>query len=852
MDDASRAGASAPDAIGPYRVVGVLGEGGMGVVYRAEQTDPVRRTVALKVIRRGMDSAKVVARFEAERQALAVMDHPSIAKVLDAGTTDDGLPFFAMELVEGLPLTRFADEHRLTVRERVELFGQVCRAVQHAHGKGVIHRDLKPSNVMVSLVDGRPLCRVIDFGIAKAVEADVEAWAHLTHADDVLGTPAYMSPEQLGSTSDVDVRSDLYALGIILYELLAGTLPFEDDAYRGLAAYIVNLRKDAPRMTARLAALDDTQVTVADARRTDPAGLRRQLRGDLEWIVARATDPERDRRYETANGLALELDRYLAGQPVLAGPPGASYRVGKFVRRHTVGVAFSAASVVALAAVGVWQTVQAERIRQARDLADARREQAEGVLDFMLTDLREKLEPLGQLEIMDGVGEQAMAYFATLPEDAFSEQELLSRSQALYQIGSVRLDQGRIPAADTAFQESLRLAAALSARDPDNTDWLFGVGQAEFWAGEAARRRGDLAGALLHFERYRDLSAGLSARDTANMAWLLEVGYSHTNVGAILLARGDLVGAAGEMARSLEVKQVVSDASGGDPRRVYDLARGHYNLALVQEDLGRFGEALESLRRDAALKRSLLEASPANAVWLTTLADSEYAQGRIHVALGAVDSAAVHFTRSLELISGVSRRDPANARWLRSVGTANGGLARVEALRGRAARALELERTHVAILEEAVRRAPDQRGWAVDLAGARGDLGERLREDGDLRGALESGEAAVAALEALSRDDPSSLHAARNLVSARIHLGETLLAAGDDVAARAQWERALETLESTGARETTEHQPLSGLVRVLVLLNRPEEARPYLQRLRGFGYADPGLEAILAERSPLS
>jgi len=319
----------------------------MGVVYGAEQTEPVRREVALKVIKLGMDTKEVVARFEAERQALAVMEHPSIAKVFDAGVTESGQPYFVMELVRGTPIVEYCDEHRLTIQERVRIFVQVCRAIQHAHQKGVIHRDLKPSNVLVTEADGKPLPKIIDFGIAKAAERPLTDEAIATGVEQVLGTPAYTSPEQAGVAGvDVDTRTDVYSLGVTLYELIVGALPFESGAYRGLARLATALERDPPTPSHRLVELGVTQVMVAEHRRTDASALKRELRGDLDWIVMKAIEKDRNDRYETAEGLAMELLRYLDNQPVLARPPSAAYRTGKFVRRHRVGVAFSATLAV--------------------------------------------------------------------------------------------------------------------------------------------------------------------------------------------------------------------------------------------------------------------------------------------------------------------------------------------------------------------------------------------------------------------------------------------------------------------------------------------------------------------------
>jgi serine/threonine protein kinase len=338
--------------IGPYKLLQQIGEGGMGIVYMAEQEQPVRRRVALKIIKPGMDSKQVVARFEAERQALAMMDHQNIARVLDAGTTETGRPYFVMELVHGIPITRYCDENHLTPRERLELFVPICKAIQHAHQKGIIHRDVKPSNVMVTLYDGKPVPKVIDFGVAKATEQLLTERTMFTQYGTMVGTLEYMSPEQAElSGLGVDTRSDIYSLGVLLYELLTGTTPLSRKRLKELA-YDELLRmireEEPPRPSARLSS-SDTLQSIAAARKTEPAKLAKLVRGELDWIVMKCLEKDRTRRYETANGLARDVQRYLADEPVEACPPSPWYRLRKTARRHKAGMAMAAGVVIGLA-----------------------------------------------------------------------------------------------------------------------------------------------------------------------------------------------------------------------------------------------------------------------------------------------------------------------------------------------------------------------------------------------------------------------------------------------------------------------------------------------------------------------
>jgi eukaryotic-like serine/threonine-protein kinase len=393
-DDAASAESSAPprneqrasetvgDRIGPYKLLQKLGEGGMGAVWIAEQQEPVKRRVALKVIKPGLDSSQILRRFEAERQALALMDHDNIAKVLDAGTTDAGRPYFVMELVQGVPITRYCDQLHLPVRERLALFGPVCQAIQHAHQKGIIHRDIKPSNVLVCIQDGRPVPKVIDFGVAKALHQRLTDESIYTEIGAIVGTLEYMSPEQAEmSPLGVDTRADVYALGLLLYELLTGFTPLDKQRLRqAVYSEMVRLIKEEvpSKPSTRLTQSQETLASVAALRRTEPARLKKELRGDLDWIAMKALEKDRTRRYEAASGLARDVERYLHDEPVEACPPSVGYRLMKFVRRNK-GLVRAVAALFLLLVAGIvgttWGLVRAERAR--RDAEQARHDAEE-------------------------------------------------------------------------------------------------------------------------------------------------------------------------------------------------------------------------------------------------------------------------------------------------------------------------------------------------------------------------------------------------------------------------------------------------------------------------------------------
>ncbi len=464
----------------------------------AQQTQPVKRLVAVKLIKAGMDSKQVIARFEAERQALALMDHPNIARVLDAGTTGAGRPYFVMDLVKGVPITRYCDEHRLTPRQRLELFIPICQAVQHAHQKGIIHRDLKPSNVVVAAYDGKPVPKVIDFGVAKAAGQSLTDKTLVTGFGNIVGTLEYMSPEQAEINQlDIDTRSDIYALGVLLYELLAGSPPFsrKELTQAGMLEMLRVIREQEPSKPSTKLSTAEGLPTLAANRGTEPAKLAKLVRGELDWIVMKALDKDRNRRYETANGFAMDLQRYLADEPVLACPPSAAYRLRKFVRRHKRPVLAGVFIFLALVAGVVGTTyglIRAEQQRlvvenQRNELAERNRalqaareherllnERARQAIETVTSpasiDLLTRAKQL-RPEQKDFLNKMIQYYAETSEDGGTSEQERARQARAYYRIGRMNQILGRSRDSDNAYRRAVPLFQQLADEFPMRTEY---------------------------------------------------------------------------------------------------------------------------------------------------------------------------------------------------------------------------------------------------------------------------------------------------------------------------------------------------------------------------------------------
>jgi non-specific serine/threonine protein kinase/serine/threonine-protein kinase len=698
--------------IGGYRLIRSLGEGGMGEVWQAEQEEPVRRPVAVKLIKAGMDSRQVVARFESERRALALMDHPNVAHVYDAGATRDGRPYFVMELLNGTPITSYCDGGLLTIRERLEIFLAVCNGVQHAHQKGVIHRDIKPSNILIQEVDGRPLPKVIDFGVAKATGGEVLDPSAATAHGVLLGTPGYMSPEQARSSGlDVDTRADVYSLGVVLYELLAGVAPLEPLRERdeSLEEVLRRIREeDPPKPSARVDALGAEGAAIARARGTTPIALVRNLRADLDWIVMKALEKGRERRYESAAALAEDLRRHTRDEVVRAGPPSVVYRARKFVRRHRVAVLAGVAVMAAMAVGALGAGLGMFR-------AQREAEKAQRVSELLLSTF-EELNPNTRGE--GPASAEALLGLGVANIDAELDDEPLVQARLFTSMGQAYLALGRFNQARSALTRAVTLRTEYLGADDRETL-------------EAMNQLGEILWQLDELdEAERILAATLVAQRRVLGSWDPAVGQTLQNLGAVHLRKRDFDAARGFTEAALDISL---RTRGPDH---FDLATNLFWLAGIDFAQGDHEASRARTLRSLEIVEATVGTDHPFAAWPL------FQLGLLHSVDGSADSAKSYQRRSLDIQE-------------RSLGPGHPNLAYPLQALGELLRAEGDYATAKPMLERALRVTEAAFGRDHPLlVQALNRLGATLRDMGDLEGAIAAHRRALLILQ-----DVSSFHA---------------------------------------------------------------------------------------------
>ncbi|MGD9855490.1 MAG: protein kinase, partial [Planctomycetaceae bacterium] len=782
--------------IGPYLLLQQIGEGGMGVVFMAEQTEPVERRVAIKIVKLGMDSRSVMARFEAERHALGVMDHPNIAHVLDAGTTSSGRPYFVMELIRGVPITKYSDDHRLTPRERLELFIPVCEAVQHAHQKGIIHRDLKPSNVLVAQYDGRPVPKVIDFGVAKATGPKLTEQTLFTEFGSIVGTLEYMSPEQAKMDQlDIDTRSDVYSLGVLLYELLTGTTPLERGEIKGAAVLelLRIIREDEPpKPSARLSTTEELP-SIAAQRGLEPKKLSGLVRGELDWIVMKCLEKERSRRYETANGLASDLKRYLADEPVLACPPSAVYRFRKFARRNksVLGTAVVITAALLLGtATSTWYALQA---REARRLAERRLqaeeqalrestanlERARAAVDeyFTLVSESKLLDVPGLQPLRKDLLEAALRYYETIAAERTDDPAALADLAVTHlRVGEVYLAIDRTDDCLHSLSQALDLIDRLRRDFP--ADMQDQRRLAGYWKGSrSAQKRGPAAprdpqGAMQTLVRLTETWESLTAAHPSEVAFQSDMAsiYAHMGIALDFPKPGEAVVYFEKAQRILQ--SLVSQFPQKAEYRA-DLARVHENLSGTYLRLGRRNDSLAATQRSLELCEQLAADFPDVPQYqvdltinLLTLARKKDAEQPIPI-----------FRRAIDLLKGLAAEYPGTPLYHSLL---TGIVGDLQALAGRAGESQqEAERLYRELLADVTGIAEEHPEhsdphWRQATASNNFELAKLLEKGGQPQEAERSYRQSVAILEKLATESPDVPQHGTDLAAAQIGLADLL------------------------------------------------------------------------------
>jgi serine/threonine protein kinase/tetratricopeptide (TPR) repeat protein len=857
VPDVRRCGFVAGQVIaGRYTLLEVLGEGGMGTVYRAEQTQPVKRQVALKVIKIGMDLRAVLNRFDAERQALALMDHPNIARVFDGGTTEAGQPFFVMELVKGPPITAYCDRHRLPVHARLELFVSVCQAVQHAHQKGIIHRDLKPSNVLVSEVDGRPAPKVIDFGVAKATEFTLTDQS-LADAGAIVGTPTYMSPEQADPSSmDIDTRTDVYALGVILYELLAGSPPIDAKQFqRGAILEMLRMVReiDPPRPSTKVST-SDALPNIAACRAISPEHLARALTGDLDWVVMKALEKDRTRRYETANGLAADVLRHLAHEPVLAAPPSRLYRMRKFMRKHRGAV--TAASIILLAMLaGIggtsWGLIQAAKansdlaakngeltvangrvttanagLKAANARVEARYKLAVEAIrtfhtgvssDFLFKEAKFK-------ELRNRLLTSASDFYGKLGALLDKETDRASRlalAQSNYELAELTGMVGRNEDALAAHRAVLAAREALAAEPGTDAAAKFDVGRSLTAIANLLQSSGKTNEALATYRRAESLLDGVAGSDP----WFRnEVAHTGKSLGLLLAATGKQADAEAEYRKALAIEQKLANDNPAVAAFLSNEAGSHINLGNLLMNTGRQADAEAEYRKTLAIDQKLVDGNPTVTSYRHSLAAGRYNLGNLLRNMDRPAEAEAEYRQALAIEQKLADDDPAVTAFRSLLAACHNGLGGLLWNRGKPAEAEVEYRQALAIQRKLAEENPAVTEFRSGLAVFDNNFGMLLSAMGESADAKAEYRKALAIEQKLADDNPSVTIYRSRLAVSHHNLGDLLKRTGKPADAEAEYREAVAIQQKLADDNPSITDFQNHLANTLLHLGRTREA----------------------------
>ena len=763
---------------GRYKLIEAIGEGGMGTVWLAEQREPVRRKVAVKLVKAGMDSKSVLARFEAERQALAMMDHPNIAKVFDGGMTDQGRPYFVMEFVKGVPLTEYCDHARLSLKERLNLFVPVCQAVQHAHQKGIIHRDLKPSNILICLYDGKPVPKVIDFGLAKAMHQSLTDQSLHTAFGMMVGTPLYMSPEQAEHNNlDVDTRTDIYSLGVILYELLTGSTPLErqqlkDAAFNEILRLIKEVEPQKP--STRLSG-SASLPSVAAQRSIDPRHLQRSLAGELDWIVMKTLEKERSRRYETANGLARDIERFLNDEAVEACPPSTAYRLKKFLRKNK-GKAIAAGAVMMALVLGIigtgWGLLSAEAAKAAANLSAA---QAIASEEQTRTALAQEYVARKRAQAAEA---RTLASYRDSTDDAIKDliasKDELSHKERNY------------------LQKTLKRWQAFADEHADDSLGRNYRAEGHFHVAEIWDHLGESTAARASYEQARDIWQKLVDQFPTVPDYQIDLASSHSNLGVLLKDLGETSAARSAYEQARDIRQKLVTQFPAVPEYQNHLAKSHGNLGLLQNALGDFAAARTACEQARDIQQKLVEQFPAVPEYQNDLASSHGYLGILLKNLGETSAARTSYQQARDIRQKLVEQFPAVPEYQRSLADShhNLGLLLYDLGKTTAARtSCEQARD---IRQKLVTQFPATPEYQHLLASSHNILGSMLRDLGETTAAQTAHEQARDIWRKLVEQFPTVPSYQYSLVGSHVNLGNLLTDLGENTAAQTSYQQACE------------------------------------------------------------